>query len=168
MYLESLAIGVGYTWDSVQGTKKIVGKRDLHGKPVYLVKVGSRTGADFIPVDEIEQEVHLDTSRAKSRAKATATATATAVMDKAQKSWDGFTDSMPAHRRARAHAALSKQVRHKGEFLTRGALVKLAISQGYKIAKEGSFGDVLRSPSGSFLSSKELTKTGLDFARFLA
>ena len=60
MYLESLAIGVGYTWDSVQGTKKIVGKRDLHGKPVYLVKVGSRTGADFIPVDEIEQEVHLD------------------------------------------------------------------------------------------------------------
>lgn len=37
-------------------------------------------------------------------------------MDKAQKSWDGFTDSMPAHRRARAHAALSKQVRHKGEF----------------------------------------------------
>ena len=73
--------------------------------------------------------------------------------------------AIAAARQARIDAALDMQVRvNGGEFMTRRALVRRCVGQGYRVTTRRNGERVLMSPDGSWFDARNITKTGLDYA----
>lgn len=70
-----------------------------------------------------------------------------------------------AAHQAKIDAALDMQVRVNGfRFMTRRALVKECIANGYRVTTRRNGERVLMSPNGSWYDARNITKTGLDYA----
>jgi hypothetical protein len=80
---------------------------------------------------------------------------------------DGFTSSMTPAQRQNADDALSVNMLHNGEMLTRRALVDKSVANGYTVVPNAKDRRRLMSPSGSYIEEKRLTKTGMDYAEYL-
>ena len=77
-------------------------------------------------------------------------------------SFRGFL-SDDAMRKGRQLKTLAGQINYRGEMLTKKELVERKIAEGYRVTDD----DRLQSPDGSFLDAKQITKTGIDYARHL-
>ncbi len=160
--------GTGRSWDSREGRKTITGK---HPSGAWMVTVEGQRFPLLVQPQDLEGEIAWDTKAAASWKKARgATAAAAAVKSAAKAAYDdvqGFTEGMAPHQRARALAALNKSVMSGKRFLTRKALIAEKVQQGAKIGHTKTFGDVLETPNGSFLAQKDITKTGMNYAKHL-
>lgn len=85
---------------------------------------------------------------------------------------DAFAAGMKPNMAAKTKAALEMQIRHNGkEFLSRAALVERWVAGGAKVETTTIGGRpqrVLMSKEGTFLDTRAITKTGLDYAEHIA
>jgi hypothetical protein len=171
---------IGRTWESYKGTRTVVGTYKDTGK--WLVQMEGDTSGrlEVFNTAQLESEIAFDAkqlARHKSlapereaKAKAHAAAVAREGAEEADyvNTW-GYGETLSAMARARAIKALNKQVGFNGRFARRkDEIYRLVTQKGWRTAQQRSWGRVLQSPDGAFLVQKDLTKTGLDFADYLA
>ena len=148
------------------------------GRPTFIIVTGDSNIGQLIQIDEIEREIQRDERNYKSYLKALANEKEQAMQIAEHDSWYGFIDSirLPTAK-AKALAALNKQVSIQHVLGERGALIKKLVDAGYTVQQESegtmwsgkklAAGRVLTSPAGSYFAEKDLTKTGIDFAEYL-
>lgn len=69
---------------------------------------------------------------------------------------------------AKARAALEMQVRvDGGAIMLRHKLIEDRVANGATLMTMRRFGTVLQRPDGAFLDTRNITKTGLDYAAFI-
>lgn len=87
---------------------------------------------------------------------------------KAHASFGGFTDSMSAPNAAKAKGALNQPTKSGGVITDRKTLIEEKVAAGYTVQVLPNGKRRLVSPSGSYLEESAITKTGMDYADFLA
>ncbi len=81
---------------------------------------------------------------------------------------DDYITVFPPMRAAKVKSALQMHVRVNGnEFMTREALVRRCVAQGYTMRCRRNGEVVLMSPDGSWFDARNITVTGLHFAQSL-
>jgi hypothetical protein len=78
-----------------------------------------------------------------------------------------FTASMPPMQRAKANAALEKYTVNNGNGVLRQALIEDRVSKGFRVQTQNGKRRLV-GPGGAYFEQSALTKTGLDYAAFLA
>lgn len=159
---------VGRIWASPQGRRKVEQEGERGGVLYYAVSTEGVAGLQLLPASDLEEEIHRDEANVASRERGRAAAETEVAAETERIRWRGFTDSMTPRARARADKALSRQVSVRGEFAPRGEHVETMVKSGYRVRTDPKLGSILESPTGSFFTQKDLTKTGLDYAEFLA
>ena len=82
--------------------------------------------------------------------------------------WFGFTNNLPALKKNRSLAILGKHMPlNDGAVEERGNVVAFLVQQGRHIERRPDGIRYLISDDGSYLSEKNLTKVGMDFAEYL-
>ena len=82
--------------------------------------------------------------------------------------YQSFLAEMTPMQAAKARSALETQVRLNGqEFLQRHELIGRRVDAGAQIESHPKLGRILKNADGSFLDTRNATKTGLDYAEFL-
>lgn len=159
---------IGREW----GNKRVVDRRVVKSLgDVYVVKTEGSTTYTLIPVGDLESDIDFD-ERAAASARRMREAREVALAEEAaeQREYDftyGFADRFSPIRRRRIIETLNKTVRSGDKYMTRKQLVVDRVRRGW-ITQENRRGDVrLVSPDGHYLSRVDITKTGLDFARYL-
>lgn len=79
----------------------------------------------------------------------------------------GFLASMPPMQRAKANAALEKSTVNNGNGVYRQALIEDRVNKGYKVQIQNGKRRLV-GPDGAYFEQSALTKTGLDYADYLA
>jgi hypothetical protein len=156
------------SWDSREGVKSVVG---THPNGMLLINVPGRVGHILLPPGELEDEIDFDTralaSQRRTQVKSAAQEAESAALKAAHNETHGFAERLSPRSRARAIAALNKLQGFDGKYLPRREAILGFVKQGAKIDQQPPFGRVLRMPSGSFWTQKDLTKTGMDFASYM-
>jgi len=158
---------VGKTWDSKGGKRTIVKKAE--GRPEGWLEISTegQKHRNFIHVSDVESEITFDTKNFKSYQKALKESTETKAKEdkvKAEREdLDGFDSGMKAMGRGRAIKTLSANVKHKGRVISRRNLIRELVKEGRTINNKGQ----LIKADGSFLDARDLTKTGIDYAKYL-
>lgn len=153
---------IGREW--VGGHRKVVG---VHPSGAYLVQTEGQRSLQLIPPDQLESEIEFEERAAASSRRMREQAAAREEQErKAQEARDftyGFAEQFPPARRRRIIEALNKQVRSDGRFLSRKDLIVEKVKEGWTVK-----GKKFSSPDGdTFLLQTDITKTGLDFAKYL-
>lgn len=80
-----------------------------------------------------------------------------------------FLDSFEPMRRAKVEKTLNTQVRRNGNnFAKRYKHVEhMVFSENYRIANHRKYGDILERNDGVFMAADQITKTAIDYAKFL-
>jgi hypothetical protein len=169
MESNTASVSVGIVWMSPQGERMVerIGKHPRSGEDVAFISTAGSNQHQILPLVEVENEISRDTSRVRSRSLSTDREQQEQRRLSSRNSWMGFTDQMPPHQKAKSITTLEFTVSHNGVVRSRGDLVVDLIGVGYTVQQSRSFGRILTSPEGAFLSEKDLTKTGMDFAEFL-
>jgi hypothetical protein len=138
---------------------------------MLLIEVPGRTGHILLQPAELESEIDFDTrslgSHQRMKEKSASVAAKASAEKAAYEETYGFADQLSPRSRARAIAALNKVQGFNRKYMPRKEAILGFVKQGAKIDHEGRFGRVLRLPSGSFWTEKDLTKTGMDFAAYM-
>lgn len=150
---------IGRAWDSKQGSRKVVGVREVGGKPRLLVQTGDSNQLQLLPPDELEREIKLDTSHLTRD-------TAPTRSDEPTFDDRGFLKTLSPMQAARAKAALLKSRTFRGELLSVAAIITQLVGSGSRVQSSAK-GRRLVAQDGSYLDDKALTKVGLDFAEHL-
>ncbi len=159
--IESINIGIGTTWNSVDGVKEIINKNNTH----YQVKSQNNKLPQLIRINEIEREIDIDERRYKSR-KAKQGNKQDDVENSVDPMLQRYLDGLS---KAQAGVALksltTKGIRNNGKFYKNTMeLVKHLVSSGYKVV-----GDNLESSkTGSFIEGRKLGKHGIGFAKSIS
>jgi hypothetical protein len=118
---------------------------------------------------KLDPSYSLDAGRQKfppkqlSAAEKAANATAAASEQRRK----GFTASMPPMQRAKANAALEKYTVNNGNGVFRQALIEDSVRKGYRVQVQNGKRRLV-GPNGAYFEQSALTKTGLDYADYLA
>lgn len=169
---------IGRTWNSPYGNQTITGVEHWAGKDHY--QVTDPSGAvRMYDADDLEQRIKQDQYRTtpeyakeqddkKEIARMRAERDARQAEKKAKSDAEiaEFTKSMTPMAAAKAKAALEMEVLNNGVITTRKRLIDSRVADGARVVTENGE-RILENPSGSFLGSKALTKTGLDYAEYL-
>lgn len=169
--VEGVASPVGRSWQSTSGRKTVTGEAVVGGEPRLTIQTEGSPFSALLPPDQLEREIELDESRARSREKARADERASEEREdrenRINESVDEFVQEMTPARQQRTRNALRKSITRDGELHTRESLVRKLSGEGWRTGMRGEK-RVLMSPQGSWLTQGDLTKTGLDYADFLA
>lgn len=76
---------------------------------------------------------------------------------------DPFTDPLPPHHRARAIAALARQIKADGQYYTRRQLVDMYLTAGANVFAHPT-GRRLQKPNGGYVTEAQISKTAMDYA----
>ena len=154
----------GFTWNSSEGVREVVRITidPRSGETVYAVTTAGGL-AHLLRDKEIALEIRRDSANYESRQRLRKSETQRMNTDQEAARWGGFTDGMTPTAKARTDAALARQVSVRGMFESRGKHIQTLVSEGFRV-----IGHRLEDPSGSFFDEKSLTKTGLDYAKFLS
>lgn len=156
-------------WESPEGTRRVVGMQ--RGKLEIAVgdKQAGATGNVLLDPQELEREIAFDTKRIESRKSQQETA-AQAKLEQAKQdeSINGYLATLEPMRAGTVKKALDVSVHNEGRPVTRRQLVEDRVSRGATVQPNKTFGRVLQMPDGSFLTEKQLTKGGIDYAEWLA
>jgi len=160
----------GFSWESRLGRREIVGP--AQGLPAgwWEIKTEGESGSQRIHADDLPGEIEHDVKDAEDwRRIRKAEEAARAREELQRKSYEdthGFTDSLGGMQKGKVLKALNALVNYKGRPISRKALVEKKLSEGWRVTDEG---DAIESPDGEFwIPAKKLTKTALDYARYLA
>jgi hypothetical protein len=155
---------VGRKWESPEGIKELVG---VHPSGAYLVKVGDQPFPQLIKPDALASEIAFDEKAAASRRRGRQEFEEQRAQEEQQRITEdftyGFAEQFPPTKRRRVIDTLNKQIRSSGEYVSRKELIVRKVGDGWRVESRQ-----LVSPNGnSFFFEKDLTKIGLDFARYL-
>lgn len=163
---------VGFSWQSIDGERKIVG-RSTHptsGAPTVLVSTGNAPYPHVIAESELDTEIARDERIMVRLAEHNATRVATPEQATHVDCWHEFAAQFTSMKAARVNAVLSKGVRIGGKLGTRGGLIAELVAYGYR-AKPSPFkslrGRVLIHDNETFFTEADITKIGIDFADFM-
>jgi hypothetical protein len=161
--------GVGFAWQSLNGPREIVGEQ-VHprtGEPIFLVSTNGSRMHEMIPKDKIEREVKLDTNHYESRNKTRQVEQDQEDAKAKSDSWFGFTDKMNPIAKRRAIDTLGKMVSWNRQFGRRGDFIRDRVKRGWRAVKDPTHGEILQAPDEAFLLGRDVTKIGLEFAKYL-
>lgn len=172
-----MAYKIGHTWPGERGDRTVVNviPHPSTGQPAYVVQSPGQPFPNLISEDRIEAEIALD---AKLREQAIRRQQSSAENERilrereARKlehdSWFGFTDRLPPLKKGKVLSILGKHMTlNDGEIEERGNVVALLVTQGRKVIKRSDGLRYLISDDGRYLSEKDLTKVGMNFAEYL-
>ena len=80
---------------------------------------------------------------------------------------DSFLKTLPAMAAAKARAALGVSMMRNGMPQTRQEIVEDMVAGGATVVAHAKDGRRLQKPDGAFIEEKRLTKTGMDYAKYL-
>ncbi len=83
-------------------------------------------------------------------------------------SLDGFETLLSPMARGKAVSALTKSVNRNGRPIPIRDLIRQLVGEGWRVETSRHSGRILSAPDDRFLSEKQLTKIGLDYADYLA
>lgn len=173
-YLQEVVTVVGREWDSIQGRRKVIAVRSMAGHDMAIVQTGDgRVGHDLIPVDSLEKEIAFEIKQYQSKQKMTIAAKAQAdAQAKAHHtitSLDGFEDTLTPKMRGVAVRALTKKgISSEGVYYKSiRDLIRDHVKRGWTVKGTGS-SRRFTGPRKGFLSQKDLTKVGMDYAAYLS
>lgn len=158
------------TWESPKGTRTVVTVMNVpNGPPMLAVNTEGLLGNQLFTVEDLEDEIERDTKNLEFRARQERERREEEEqLAQERKNLDRFLATIRSPRlRGRMDAALNKVVNVNGEPNPRYKHIENLVDAGYRVGSDPTFGRVLESPRGSFLTQKDLTKTALDYAEFL-
>lgn len=171
---ESADKNIGRSWLDATGNKKTITMiTNLGGKPTYLVsKETDRPGmGELISVDNIESEIAWDKKAYDSHMRMQQKSREIEDREAAEKAelenLYGFDKQFSPRMRQRVLNTLTKQVSINRKFNLLKTHIENMVKDGAEIGNYKKFGDVLEISSGGFLSQQDLTKFGLDYAKYL-
>ena len=150
--------------------KRIISTETRRGEAVYLVQEDGERTADILTAEQVDRTRRVDTINLEYGLKARdamGAADAKRQADKAaRENLDGFDAGMTAMQRGRVVAALTKLVLYRGRGISRRDLIRDKVNAGAVVVpRYGSA--VLEMPDGASLDQSAITKTGMEYARFL-
>jgi len=141
----------------------------FQGKPKFSVKESEKGFGDALFDNQEEAKKYADTGRQREAERADADAKRQAAEEVAQKkqqeheaSFQGFLTDDPKTKGNRLKT-LDQSLKYKDKVTTRKQLVEQKVADGWTVNDQ----DRLQSPTGEFLDKRDLTKTGVDYARHL-
>lgn len=144
-------------------------KTIFQGKPKFSVKETDKGFGDALFDSDEEAKVYADTGRQRETERAAADAKRQATEEADQKkqqeyedSFQGFLTDDPKTKGNRLKT-LNQSLKYKDQVTTRKQLVEQKVTDGWTVNDQ----DRLQSPTGEFLDNRDLTKTGIDYARHL-
>ena len=90
-----------------------------------------------------------------------------AKLPKRKDAMDVYTGGMGAMRGAKARSALDRNVMSDGKLLSTRSLIEAKVKAGYSVSS-GQKGQRLMSADGRYLTEKQVTKTGIGYAKLLS
>lgn len=160
---------IGREWNSVRGRRKVIGTQDVGGSTRLQVSTDGEPYPELMPPSDLEREIARDEKGVKVRADAQQRTAASRTADDKAKSeredTDGFADRFTPMARQKAIDALNTNVTNKGRLISRKALIRELVAKGYRVDRVKNR---LLGPDGVFIDARALTKTGLDYADYLA
>ena len=172
-----MKFSVGHTWQGERGDRTIVNiiAHPTTGEPAYVVQATGQPFPNIITEDRIASEMILD---AKLRSQAILRQQKAIETDKISReresrqqehdSWFGFTDNLPPLKRGKILTILAKHMTLNDDNIEeRGNVIALLVTQGRRVTTRPDGIRYLISDNGRYLSEKDLTKTGMDFAEYL-
>lgn len=169
-YIEgAIAPHVGQSWDSVEGKKTIV---KIDGDRVF-VEIKGRRSQLIIQLGELASEIDFDerqfASRQKSKKKVEEEEDKKRAAKEKHEDTNGFAEQFSPMRRTKIINTLNKSIRYKGAYLKVRELVEKLATDGYDVTEHARFKRVaqLGDEYGPFLTQRDLTKTGLDYLKYL-
>jgi hypothetical protein len=143
----------------------------FRGVKKYAVKEFDKGGfGDAMFGTEAEAQAHADIKRQNNASEVARADKAKAEAEAAQKqqkehedSFQGFLSADPKTK-GRQLKTLGANLKYKGKVVTRKSLVESKVADGWVVTAEGR----LQGPDESFLDARDLTETGIKYARHLA
>ena len=164
------AINVGFAWESVDGTRKVIQIDESRG--IAAVQTGDNRFPQVMRLADIPNEIKFDTKQLEQRQKGRRAAEEREAKEAAEKAaredTHGFAEQFGAMRRQKILDALLKQRSYKGQFMPVKELVEQLYREGYQVKPHSKFKLIAESPDGSsFWTQRDLTKTAIDYLRYL-
>lgn len=170
---------IGREWKNRNGdTRRIVGKITLRDTKYYLVGTGYKDSdpstdknPELVKVDEIEniikQEENAWASNKVFREAQKEKEAERLIKYKEATNLDGFENILTPAMRGKAISALTKSVSRNGKPVVIRDLIRNLVQQQWKIETLPKYGRVISNSDGHFLTERQLTKLGLDYAQYL-
>lgn len=164
-------VKVGTEWDSAQGKRRIVKIDDARG--IAFIQTGDSRFAQLLPLAEVPDEMTFDAKDLASRQKHEKAEREREEKEAAEKgereNTYGFAEQFGAMRRQKVLDALLKQRSYNGKFMTLKEKIESMYREGYEVKPHTKFKQIaqLGDEYGRFLTQRDLTKTGLDYLRYL-
>lgn len=164
------AIGVGYSWESPQGTRTITGQPLVNGERRWVVRTKGQKDDHLFGLDQIEAEVARDKAnleyQSRAQAQRDAESQRQAQETAEREDIDGFADDQSDLQRRRIVSTLNKVIRYEGKEMTRKEWVRTLVDAGGRVANTKD-GRRIELADDMFIGEGDLTKTGMDYAEYL-
>jgi len=138
------------------------GERTIGGDTLHATIEQARAEVDRLIIKaeaDAKSNAEWEARRAEEEAKA-------AAIRAEFEDVDGFADGLSPMQKEKVLQALNTVVRYKGEVVTRKAIVRAKVAEGWSMGADKEMGRVLEQ-ADAVLGTKQLTKTGLDYAAYL-
>ena len=160
---------IGRTWEAQHGTREVTGTDALGRYKVRTPMIGGRDVEYLVSPEDLEQEIRLDVrgvQAARERVEHKKAKEAEAAAERAEYENDrGFTADMPQIKRARILKVLDAGRSISGKSVRLRDWVPAMVDKGWHPNKDGTR---FESPDeSSFYEARDITKTAIDYARFL-
>lgn len=160
---------IGFTWESPEGTNKIVSYEQNGTKYGVVFANSSPNAINFEDDSSIDLLIRRDASNIEFRKKeAEKNKLKQAEIGRARNLY-GFLDSYSKLQRGKIEAALlDKQAGYSGKFWrNRRDAIHYMINIEKRTINYSKTGRRLETPEGYFYDEKDLTKLGMDYAEYL-
>ena len=168
---------IGHSWPGERGDRTIVDIL-LHpytGQPAYAVQSPGQPFPNLITEDRIDGEIALDARlrdqtirRLQASEASKAASQEREARQREHDRWFGFTINMNPLQKGKVLAILGKTMTlNDGGVEERGHVICSLVEQGRHVERRPDGVRYLISDDGRYLSEKNITKVGMDFAEFL-
>lgn len=162
-------VAIGLSWESPEGTREVVGERDMPDGRHLFVVMGRQSGNQLLSESDVRFEMRRDTANLTSRARTRGETEAREATERERTYLDGFEDTFTPRQRAKVVEAITRQVGVNNVFASRRDHIRRLVREGYRVAVVPGGARVLRNPATeSYYTEKDLTKAALDYAEYLS
>ena len=155
-------------WQSPQGKRTVehVGDVPGCGRRAYI-KTEGMPGHQLVREEDLEREIKVDESWVAHNTKVKREKEEQARLEQEQlagkRGLYGFTAGMSSVKARKIEEALDKQQGFNGQFTKRRIFVEKAVREGAVVTEK----DRLEWPDGRYFTERDVTKTGLEYAKHL-
>ena len=158
---------IGKKWASKRGTREVVG---VSPDGRLLVKTDGSRFNELIEPNDLELTIQIDESRAESIQEFQKKSKQEKEQKEIEQDVFGFGEELAPYQKAKVVKTLNQIKTLSGKAQKLKDHIKERINQGWVVRYyEGSkYPNRFESPDGNFFTDKDVTKTGMDLARYLA